>query len=493
MNGTSNKMESNYFDVLIIGAGVSGINSAYRVQSEVPGATYTILETREHLGGTWDFWKYPGIRSDSDLHTFGFPWRPWTDRKPIADGPDIMKYLTETAGIHGIDKHIRYKHFFQSANWSTEEQKWTVTTIVDGEERYYTGNFLILSTGYYDYKEPLPVVIPGIENFKGKVIHPQFWPEGQDYSNKRIVVIGSGATAVTLVPNLAEKAEHVTMLQRSPTYLFSIPNRKWSLSHMILPKWLASRFDRLWFLTVPFLFFRFCRAYPTVARSILRLLTTRQLPKSVPHDPHFVPKYNPWEQRLCACPDGDFFKALRRGKASVATGVIKSVTETGITLESGQELPCDMIVTATGLKIQLAGGADLRVDGASFQVSEKFMWKGMMLQDLPNAAFVIGYTNASWTLGADTTAQVIVRLLNRMKKDGATSVVPRVPHPEKMTQTPVLNLNSTYVVRAMERLPKVGNSGPWKPRENYFVDYWNSRYGSVYDGLEYVKPVTAQL
>ena len=487
MNGTP-KSSKNDWDIVIIGAGISGINSAYRVQTQLPGKSYTILEARGAIGGTWDLFKYPGIRSDSDLHTFGFPWRPWQEQKSIADGASIAKYVRETASMYGIDQRIQYHHKVTSMDWSSDEQSWTLTVSANGEEKSIFTKFLFVCTGYYDYAEPLPATIPGIENFKGTVVHPQFWPSDLDHSNKRIIIIGSGATAVTLVPSLAETASHVTMLQRSPSYLLSLPNPGGgSLLSRVLPRWLSSKLNRLRFLLVPFLFFQFCKAYPNAARTVLRRVTTRQLPPNVPHDPHFEPAYNPWEQRMCVCPDGDFYRSLRRGTADIATGRIQRVTERGITLESGEELAADIIVTATGLKIQLAGGANLRTDGEAVDIGRKFLWKGVMLQDVPNLSFVIGYTNASWTLGADATALLITRLLKFMEKNGWGSTVPRLEDPETLNQVPVLNLSSTYVKRAMDQMPKAGDKGQWKARDNYFTDLWNAKFGDIQTGLQFYR------
>lgn len=484
--------KSDVYDVIIVGAGISGINAAYRVQSELPGSKYALLEARGGMGGTWDFFKYPGLRSDSDLHTFGFPWRPWTEQKAIAEGPLIKKYVIETAESEGIDKHILYHHKLVSSNWSSSEQNWQLTVDVDGKKQIFRSKFIILGTGYYDYDEALPATIPGIQNFKGTIVHPQFWPEDLDYEHKKIVVIGSGATAVTLLPNLAQKADHVTMLQRSPGYLISQPAinpisafvKKW------FPTSISYPFVRAQFLIVPYMFFLFCRAYPTIAKAILRKRTSDQLPKNVPHDPHFKPTYNPWEQRLCLCPDGDFFAALRSGKTDIATGHIEDMTDNTIVLKSGQELTADILVTATGLKISMAGGSSVSVDGEPVVIGSKFLWKGMMLQDVPNAAFVIGYTNASWTLGADATALSVTRLIKNMRSQGASVATPRLENSAAMKAQPTLNLNSTYVMKAADKMPKAGTEGPWKPRTNYFRDSWNAKYGNLSDGLEFLRPVS---
>lgn len=477
------------YDMVIIGAGISGINAAYRVQNELPGYSYTILEARDAIGGTWDLFRYPGIRSDSDLHTFGFPWRPWSKPKAIADGESIRNYIKESAEINGIDKKIQFRHKVLAVDWSSGEQQWNLTVDGNGEQKDFRAKFIIFSTGYYDYNEPLKTTIPGLENFQGTIIHPQFWPEHLDYTGKKIVIVGSGATAITLLPNLAEKAEKVTMLQRSPTYILALPAvdpsgdwmRKW------LPTWMAHTLVRWKFLVLPFLFFKFCRAFPNTARKIIRKGTKKELPKSMPIDPNFNPSYNPWEQRLCVCPDGDFYKSLKKN-GDVVTDTIKTVTSTGIETSSGKTLETDIIITATGLKLLLAGGARITVDSKLIDLSQKYMFKGAMLQDIPNAAIVIGYTNASWTLGADATALLVCRLLKQMKKRGETSVVPTLPKGKKIKDLPVLNLSSTYIDKAKGQLPKAGDVAPWQPRSNYFTDYWVASYGTLSTGLKFSKP-----
>ncbi|KAL9091022.1 MAG: hypothetical protein Q9159_001648 [Coniocarpon cinnabarinum] len=480
----------NCYDVVIIGAGISGINAAYRLQSSLPAYTYTILESRGGIGGTWDFWKYPGIRSDSDMHTFGFPWRPWTEQKAIGDGPSIKRYICDTAAMYGIDKKVQYYHKVTAADWSSDTQRWNLPVLVNGEKQtQYSARFILLCSGYYNYNEPLPTNIAGLENFNGTIVHPQFWPEKLDYANKKIAIIGSGATAVTLLPNLAEQAERVTMVQRSPGYLISLPSSSGSdqsLIRRILPAWFIQKLVRVQFLLVPWLFFLFCRKYPNAARRVMRKRTEPQLPENIPHDPHFHPRYNPWEQRLCACPNGDFFAALRSGRAGVATGQIQNMTEREIVMEGGERIEADIIVTATGLKMQMAGGIAPSVDGQTMRIPDKFLWKGIMLQDLPNCLFVIGYTNASWTLGADAAAQHFVRLLKHMQSRGKGVVVPRVTNPEELREKPVMNLNSTYIQRAKDQLPKVSDSAPWLPRQNYFADLIEAKIGDVSAGLEFV-------
>jgi len=490
MNGATQTNGALDFDVIIVGAGISGINAAYRVQERLPkGTKYTILERRGDIGGTWDLFKYPGIRSDSDLYTFGFPWRPWKEGKAIAEAPLINKYLHEAVKDTGIDKHIRFHQHVISADWSSRDLLWTLTVEVGEQTVQYRGNWLMLGTGYYDYDKPLEAVIPGIESFKGKVIHPQFWPEKLDYSNQEVAVIGSGATAVTILPVMAEKAKLVTMIQRSPSYIFPLPNNDDPLARLcrfLLPENWAHTIARWRWMCMSYFFFYFCRTFPNVARGIIRSAVTKALPKTFPHDPHFNPSYNPWDQRLCMAPDGDFYHAIRKGKASVVTGKIKTVTEHGIRMENGEEVHADMIVTATGLKIHLAGGIKVTIDGAPYNIPEKFLWKGVMLQDLPNACIIIGYTNASWTLGADATAQVVMRIINKMRTKGAGAVVPRLDNSEDMVPAPMLNLNSTYIQKAQDIMPKVGSSGPWRPRFIYFEDIKDAKWGNVETNLEFI-------
>ncbi|KAL0259092.1 hypothetical protein SLS55_006597 [Diplodia seriata] len=482
------------YDIVIVGAGISGVNAAYRIQTQLPaGTTYKILEARDNMGGTWDLFKYPGVRSDSDLYTFGFPFRPWTKNNAIADGPSIVEYIKDTAAAYGIDKHILYRHKLSSANWSSESQTWSLDVDEVGARKRMNSSFLIMATGYYDYNEPLQTTIPGLETFKGTIVHPQFWPEDMDYSNKKMVIIGSGATAITLLPNLAEKASHVVMLQRSPGYIVSLPSFN-PINHTvrsIFPSWLADTLIRWRFLVTGYLIYHFCRAFPNAARNLLRRGTVPQLPKNVPHDPHFEPSYNPWEQRMCMCPDGDFYRALQEGKASIATGRIRTVTDRSIELEDGSRIDdVDTIITATGLKIQLAGGAQISVDGERVEPGKKFLWKGLMMQDVPNVAFVIGYTNASWTLGADATAQLVTRLIGHMRAKGITSAVPRIESPEDLKPMPVLNLSSTYIHKAEGVLPKAGDKGPWVARKSYFTDIWNAKFGDIQTGLQFCRVST---
>jgi cation diffusion facilitator CzcD-associated flavoprotein CzcO len=489
---TPDGVDDTFFDVVIVGAGISGINSAYRLQTELPGLRYTILESRGAFGGTWDLFRYPGIRSDSDLYTFGFSWWPWRKKVIIADGQSIVDYVQEAASVHGIDQHVQFHHKLSSAEWSSKTQSWTLSVEgVAGAKTTVHARFLLMGTGYYDYDKPQSAVIPGIENFKGKVVHPQFWPEDLDYTDKKVVIIGSGATAITLLPSLAEHAAHVTMLQRSPSYIVSIPNRqKTTWADRWLPSRLSYKLNRGRRLLLGLLFYKFCRAFPDAARRRLRSATVKQLPPTVAFSPHFEPSYNPWEQRLCVCPDGDFYRCLQEKKAGVVTGTIKTVTETGILLESGQTLESDIIITATGLKIRFGGGASIFVDGHRVDIAEKFLWRSSMVQDIPNLSLVIGYTNASWTLGADATALLLCRLLRYMKGRGMASATPRIRYPETVKSRPVLDLSSTYIRTAARALPKTGDAGPWKPRSYYFKDYLTARFSKITNGLEFAQVLT---
>ncbi|EEP76167.1 predicted protein [Uncinocarpus reesii 1704] len=471
-----------YVDFAIVGAGISGLNFAYRVQSSCPSLSYTILESRDAIGGTWDLFKYPGIRSDSDLFTFGFSWYPWTDDCAIADASSIKRYLARATQSAGIDRHIRFRHKVLSASWKDEHAEWRLEVANEGATKCIRCRYFILGTGYYDYENPLSADIPQLDHFKGTVVHPQFWPEDLDYANKKMVIIGSGATAVTLLPNLARNASHVTMLQRSPSYVLSIANRPSPLLKRLLPRDLLFRFFRSIFMAVSFGLYQFCQKFPRLAKRMLRAITQRSLPSTIPHDPHFKPRYNPWDQRLCLAPDGDFFSALRSGKASVATGNIKGFTDHRIVLDTGETLDdVDIVVTATGLKLLFAGNIKIDVNGQPVDLSKKFVWRSCMLQDVPNSCFVIGYTNASWTPGADATAVLFCRLVRQMQASGAAVARPSLDTPLKTV--PLLNISSTYITRAADDLPKTGNKGPWKPRVNYYMDYCVSRWGNLKNGL----------
>ncbi|GAP87189.1 putative FAD-containing monooxygenase [Rosellinia necatrix] len=473
------------FDVVIVGAGISGINAAYRIQTQgPPGLRYAILEARDSIGGTWDLFRYPGIRSDSDIFTFGFPWSPWKHTDTMASGGQIKDYLVQSAKSAGIEQHICYRHKVETADWHSTEQSWVFQVNVPGKEKpvIYRSRFALLGTGYYDFETPLQTVIPGIENFEGKVIHPQFWPEDYDYAGKDVVIIGSGATAITILPSIAGKAKRATMLQRSPGYIFSIPSSNFltKLLFVLLPVALAHSINRILWIWRSYLTNVFCKAFPELAKRYIKKVTIQQLPPSIRWDPHFKPRYNPWEQRFCACVDGDFFAALRSGKADVVTDTIKAVTARSIELESGAALHPDVIVTATGLRLKFGGGIQFSVDGKHFQVGDKFAWKAAMLEDVPNLVFMTGYENASWTLGADVSAQLFVRLLHAMRRRGASVVTPKPSAP--MPEQPMMNLSSTYIAKAPRVLPR-GGTGQWAPKKNYFADMAGAKWGNITQDL----------
>lgn len=477
-------------DIVIVGAGISGINTAYRLQTELSGISYAIFEGRDAIGGTWDFFKYPGLRSDSDLFTFGFSWRPWVRDNPIADAKSILEYLRDSVQATGIDRKIRFNSRVQSANWSTKMQRWELTVASNsGVDKVYS-KFLVLGTGYYDYEEALPAGIPSMKAFNGLVVHTQFWPEGLDYTGKRVVCVGSGATAITLLPVLAEKALSVTMLQRSPSYIMSIPNNSssswlWKL----IPRSLEYRLNRIWFMVFPMVLYYFCRMFPKASRNMIRNGAKQQLPSGYPVDPDFTPRYDPFDQRVCFAPDGDFYSAIRNGKARVITDTMKEVVHDGIILNSGTKIEADIIITATGLKLQVGGKVALTVDGNSYLLSSKLMWRNAMVQDLPNAVFILGYTMASWTLGADATAFMLCRLLRGMRRQRLTSVVPHMSSSEANLVKPcsLFNLNSTYVLAAANVLPKVGDKGPWRRRMMYFTDLFRAKYGDMTTGLQFLE------
>lgn len=485
-------MDTPDFDTVVIGAGISGINTGYRLQTETPHLSYTILENRADVGGTWDLFKYPGIRSDSDLYTFGFQWQLWAKSSPIADAASIKKYVKESAETHGIMKKIQFNQAVKQASWSSKTSLWSLTVEDNREgrqlERVLRCRFIVFGTGYYDYSAALDVKVPGLDKFQGQIVHPQFWPEKIDLEGKRVVVIGSGATAITLLPSIAQKAESVVMLQRSPSYILSLPQNdpfRRTVKNWFPTSWVAPIL-RWRFLIQSYLFYNFCRLFPARAKRLLRHGASLQLPPGYKIDPNFNPSYKPWDQRLCLCPDGDFYKAIRGGNAHIITDTIKTVTEKGITLDNSSELlQADVIVTATGLKLQFAGGIKILVDGEVIDASKKHAWRSTLLQDVPNAAFVVGFANASWTLGADCAGYLVTRVLNRMSKHGYQSVTPRLAPGAEMDTVPIINLNSTYVKAASGALPVAGSRGPWLPRQSYFSDLWGSKYGHLTAELVY--------
>jgi cation diffusion facilitator CzcD-associated flavoprotein CzcO len=478
-------VSSEHLDVLIVGAGLSGIGAAHHLQQRSPGKSFAILEARGDIGGTWDLFRYPGIRSDSDMHTLGYNFRPWTDAKSIADGPSILQYVRDTARDGEIDAKIRLNHRVLSADWSSEDCAWTVAAerTETGETVELTCGFLFMCSGYYRYDQGFTPVLPGLENFEGEVIHPQHWPEDLDYAGKRVVVIGSGATAMTLVPAMAEDAAQVTMLQRSPTYVVTMPAEDAIANKLrsILPAKAAYTIVRWKNVTLQGLSYRLSRKRPGLMKKLLRRGLVRVLPEGYDIDRHFKPSYNPWDQRLCLVPDADLFRALSNGSAEIATDTIKSFSARGIELDSGAELEADIVITATGLNVLFLGGAKIRIDGEEPDMAKEMTYKGMMLSDFPNFAFTLGYTNASWTLKADLVAEYVCRLLNHMDVGGYAVCTPRISDPS-VTEVPLLDFNSGYVLRALDGLPKQGSKEPWKLKQSYPFDLRAMRFGPLEDG-----------
>ena len=478
-------MNHEHFDVLIVGAGISGVGAAYHLQANCPTKTYAILEGRAAMGGTWDLFRYPGIRSDSDMYTLGYSFRPWTNPKAIADGAAILEYLRDTAAAYGIDRKIRYGHRVERASWSSAESRWTVDVrdAASGEARTFTCNFLFMCAGYYDYDAGHAPEFTGRERFRGRVVHPQHWTEDIAYEGKRVVVIGSGATAVTLVPELAKRAAHVTMLQRSPTYLISVPERDRIANFLRarLPLRAAYALTRGKNVLVGMAFYQYCRRFPEQAKRLIVGGVRQQVRGATDVAKHFTPTYKPWDQRVCVVPDGDFFDAVRGGKVSVVTDQIETFTETGIRLRSGAELDADLIVTATGLKLKFLGGMEVVVDGKRIEPAETMAYKGMMISDVPNLALAIGYTNASWTLKVDLTCEYICRLLNHMDQHGFTQCCPRRNDPS-VQEEPLLDFTSGYVRRSIDQFPRQGSVAPWKLHQNYALDMMLLRHAKLDDG-----------
>jgi monooxygenase len=474
---------SEHVDVLIVGAGLSGVGAAHHLQDAFPRKSYVILESRAAIGGTWDLFRYPGVRSDSDMHTLGYRFRPWTAAKAIADGPSILAYVRDTAAQAGIDRHIRFGHRVTGASWSTAERRWTVQASHDGQTVTFTCGFLLSCTGYYRYDQPYQAQLPGLEHFGGQVVHPQHWPQDLDYAGKRVVVIGSGATAVTLVPALAQTAAHVTMLQRSPTYIVSMPSEDEIAGRLrqLLGIRRAYTLTRWKNVVMTSLIYDLSRRRPEMIRRWIRGMTVKQLPAGYDVDTHFKPVYNPWDQRLCLVPDGDLFRAISRGQASVATGRIADFTASGVRLESGQEVPADIVVTATGLQLLALGGLDLAVDGEPVVLPRTMAYKSMMLSGVPNFAFTIGYTNASWTLKADLVSEYTCRLLRYMDSHGYDECVPVNDDPS-VTERPLLDFSAGYVLRAIDDFPRSGSRAPWRLGMNYAHDLVTLRYRKINDG-----------
>jgi len=480
-------------DVLIVGAGISGISAAVHLSTECPDKSYTILERREQPGGTWDLFRYPGIRSDSDMHTLGFRFKPWTEHKSIADGPSILRYLEETAEEYHLKDKMEFGRHVRSASWSSEDSLWHVTVeCSDGTSELWHAQFVWMCSGYYSYDEAHTPTFVGTEDFTGEIVHPQFWPEDLDYDDRRFVVIGSGATAVTLVPSLAKTAEHVTMLQRSPTYIVTVPEADAFANTLgrYLPDRLAYWAVRWKNVTLGALFYWAARRWPARIKKWLVGEAAKQLPDDFDIETHLTPRYNPWDQRICLVPDGDLFKALRHGTASIVTGEIDHFTKTGVQLTSGDHLDADVIVTATGLKFQTLGGASFDVDGEPLDTGAVLTYKGTMYSNVPNMAVTFGYTNASWTLKADLTSEWVCRLLKHMAEVGATQAVPRLEDTELSSELS-LDFTSGYILRAKDVIPKQGAARPWKLDQMYPKDIVTLRHRPIDDHvLEFSGPGT---
>jgi monooxygenase len=478
-------MSLEHFDVLIVGAGLSGVGAGYHLQANCPGKTYAILEARDCIGGTWDLFRYPGIRSDSDMFTLGYSFRPWREAKAIADGPSILSYVRQTAAENGIEERVRFHHRVTRAEWSSQENRWTVEAYRSdtGEIVALTCGFLLMCSGYYRYDEGYTPDFPGTESFRGRIVHPQKWTEDIDYAGKRVVVIGSGATAVTLIPAIAESAEHVTMLQRSPSYVVSLPAEDpiANFVRRLLPAKLAYSLVRWKNVLVTMLVFQLSRRRPGLVKALVRRGVEKRLPQGFDVDTHFKPSYGPWDQRLCLVPDGDLFDAICDGRASVVTDHIETFTEDGLKLASGAELEADLIVTATGLNLLTLGGMQIAVDGREVDVSQTMSYKGMMLGGVPNLAMAFGYTNASWTLKCDLTCGYVCRLLNHMEEQGFRQCT-AVNSDPSITELPFIDFSSSYVQRSIHLFPKQGSRAPWRLYQNYALDILALRYGAIDDG-----------
>jgi monooxygenase len=492
VNGRVPERPVEHLDVLIVGAGLSGVGAACHLRDKQPGKTFTILEARDGIGGTWDLFRYPGIRSDSDMFTLGYSFRPWEDAKAIADGPSILRYVRETARDHDVESEIRFHHRVVSAEWSTAQARWTVDAerTDTGEAVRLTCGFLFICTGYYRYDEGFTPNFEGTENFSGRIVHPQHWPADLDYAGKRVVVIGSGATAVTLVPAMAEQAAHVTMLQRSPSYVVSLPARDPVADALrrALPAKVAYPIVRWKNVLLTSVFFHLSRRAPRMIKALIRKGVERRLPRGYDVDTHFKPRYDPWDQRVCLVPDGDLFRAIHKGQASVVTDRVETFTEKGLKLASGAELEADVIVTATGLNVLMLGGMKIGVDGRELDIPKAVSYKGMMFGGVPNLAYALGYTNASWTLKCDLVAEHVCRLLDHMEEHGYARCMPGEHDPALETQ-PLIDLTSGYVLRSIDAMPRQGMRAPWRLYQNYARDIRLLRHGALQDGaMEFSAP-----
>jgi monooxygenase len=486
VNEEVNMTGPEHFDVLIVGAGLSGIGAAYHLQTRHPVKRYVILESRRELGGTWSLFQYPGIRSDSDMYTFGYSFRPWTGIKAISDGDSILTYVRDTATEYGIDRHIRFEQHVVRASWSSHEARWLVEVETGSgkESARYSCSFLYLCSGYYDYDNGYTPAFPGQEKFGGQIVHPQHWPQELNYAGKQVVVIGSGATAITLVPAIASQAAHVTMLQRSPGYVTALPARDAvaALLRNTLPARLAHPLARAKVILVTIFFYQLSRRFPALVKWLIRKAQEKRLPARYDIDTHFKPAYDPWDQRVCVAPDGDLFSTIKSGRASIVTDHIEEFTEAGISLKSGRTLQADIIVTATGLKLKALGGIRLDVDGVAVEPAKTYTYNGIMLGNVPNLAFCVGYANASWTLRADLSSLFLCRLLRYMDRQGYRQVYPRADAEALQPPLPLLSFNSGYVLRAVDEFPKQSAKAPWKLRQNYLLDLMHLRFRAIDDG-----------
>jgi len=473
---------SEHVDVLVLGAGLSGVGAAAHLRHAHPGRSLALLEMRHELGGTWSLFRYPGVRSDSDMYTLGYRFKPWMGDRALADARSILDYVREAARENGVEPLIRYGHRVLGAAWSSADQRWTVTGEHDGEPFAITCDFLWSCGGYYDHDRPYAPELPGVERFAGPVIHPQQWPDDLDYAGRRVVVIGSGATAVTLVPAMAETAAHVTMLQRTPAYVLSVPARDPVATRLqrALPAGLAYRVSRRKNVAIQTSLYRFSQRFPGAARRLIRRVNVRALPEGYDVDTHFNPPYQPWDQRMCLVPDGDLFRSIRQGNASIVTDTVETFTERGLRLGSGSELEADLVVTATGLNLKPMSGVQLVVDGEDVKLPETMAYKAMMLSGVPNYAFTIGYTNASWTLKADLVSEYVCRLLSHLDEHGLRSAVPRPD--TRVEPRPFLDFTPGYVLRSLADLPKQGSVEPWRLRQSYRYDRRKIRRGAIDDG-----------
>ncbi|KAK4160089.1 hypothetical protein QBC43DRAFT_325881 [Cladorrhinum sp. PSN259] len=490
-------MATRELDIVIIGAGVSGINAAYRLQNELPNHSFTILESRSKMGGTWAFWKYPGIRTDSAMALFGFPWRPWPYESTMAQAQDIANYVKKCAAEEGIDKKIQFRNRVTSASWSTQEQRWTLhidATLEDGsvEKRVMKASWLFACSGYYSYDKVQPAVIPGIEKFGGQVVHPQFWDDSVDYAGKKVIIIGSGATAVTLMPAMAETAGSLTMLQRSPSFILSLPRKDKAVKN--LSRWIPKRWAvvinwwRRMFTETSFV--KYILTFPNAGRKLLLNRARAQLPKGFDVEKHFNPRYDPFQQRLCFSPGGDFYKALHKPNVNIVTDIIETVTEDGILLKSGEKLEADMIITATGLYMELLSNIAVDIDGVSLNdtMNQRYVWNGCMLEGVPNAGLITGYTAATWTPGADVRTRKLIKVIKHQEKTGTVIAKPAIEASERarLPHKSFFNLTSTYAVTALDRLPLAAGVGVWRMGTSWVVDVWQLMFSSVKTGMQYV-------